>query len=190
MNEDFITLSKIIHKRRAVYPQFYVAGEISNDILLSIIENARWAPSHKKTQPWRFKILKAQDLSTLSQFLMDYYKESSNPENFNEQKWKKAGEKPLQSAAVIAICIERSPESLIPAWEETAAVACAVQNMWLSCAALDIGSYWSTPGATKSLPKHFNLREGIECIGLFYMGWMKKELELNGERKGVEEIMI
>ncbi|MCC6815041.1 MAG: nitroreductase [Saprospiraceae bacterium] len=190
MNESFLLLSKIIRSRRAVFPQSYEQGLISDEILMEILENARWAPTHKKTQPWRFKIFKNNTLQELSEFLEEHYKQNTLPENFSEIKMKKAGERPLQSSAVIAICIERSPESLIPAWEETAAVACAVQNIWLGCSALGIGSYWSTPGAIKDLPLRFKLNNGIECIGLFYMGWMKKNLDLPSERKALEEFIL
>ncbi len=190
MTEKFKILSEIIKERRAVYPQFYEKVAISDDFLAQILELSRWAPNHKRTEPWRFKIFKNEGLDELSKFLESDYKSSTSTENFSELKMKKAAEKPLQSAVVIAICIERSPESVIPAWEETAAVACSVQNIWLACSSLGIGSYWSSPGAIKRLPQYFNFKEGIECIGLFYMGWMKKGLELNSERKPLEEFLI
>ncbi|NOT36998.1 MAG: nitroreductase [Saprospiraceae bacterium] len=190
MNKNFEILSLIIRERRAIYPQFFEKGQIEDQLIYSILENGRWAPTHKKTQPWRFKIFKEDELGRLSEFLGQYYKETTLSSEFSEMKMKKAGEKAIQSAIVIGLCIERSPETVIPAWEETAAVACAVQNIWLSCTSLGIGSYWSSPSAIKKLPEYFGFHEGIECMGLFYMGWMKKDYQGEGVRKSLEEILL
>lgn len=187
MNETFKKLTEIIHSRRAVYPMNYISGEIDNQLIEAILENARWAPTHKKTQPWRYVVITGKSLVNLSEYLSDYYKKSTPQNEFSDIKWKKAGERPLQSACVIAICIERSPETVIPAWEETAAVACSVQNLWLSASALGIGSYWSTPGAIQGINDFLSLTENQSCLGLFYMGWMKKEIELKSDRKPISE---
>jgi nitroreductase len=48
MNADFLTLSRIIRERRAVFPQFYKPGKISKELILNILENGIWAPTHKK----------------------------------------------------------------------------------------------------------------------------------------------
>ena len=55
-------------------------------------------------------------------------------------------------------------------WEEVAAVACAVQNMWLTTTAYDIGAYWSSPGYIKDIGPFLKLAEGERCLGFFYMG--------------------
>jgi len=49
---------------------------------------------------------------------------------------------------MIAICMKRDPEESVPVMEEMAAVACAVQNMWLTATAIGVGCYWSTGGVT------------------------------------------
>ncbi len=187
MNQKFQTLTDIIRSRRAVFPQNYEPGQIADELLNAILDNARWAPTHKKTEPWRFVIITKDKLKDLSDFLSGHYKNKTTPENFDPIKMKKAGEKPLQSAAVIAICIHRSPETVIPAWEETAALACAVQNIWLSCTALEIGSYWSSPNAIYVMNEFLGLGENESCLGLFYMGWTKHETKATN-RKAVEEI--
>ncbi|HEX5624720.1 MAG TPA: nitroreductase [Saprospiraceae bacterium] len=171
MNEKFLILSEIIQSRRSIFPQHYKPGQIAPEILEAILENARWAPNHKKTEPWRFVVIRGEALGALSQFMMDHYKNSTAPDQFDAVKMKKAGEKPMQSSVALAICIQRSPESLIPAWEETAALACAVQNIWLGCSAMGIGSYWSTPGVIAHLKGFLGLGPAEECLGLFFMGW-------------------
>lgn len=188
MNPDFLILSRIIRERRAVFPQFFKPGKISKALLLNILENGIWAPTHKKTQPWRFIIIQDEKLVDLSKFLAEHYKSITPEESFSEQKMIKASEKPLQSACVIALCLNRSPEETIPAWEETAALSCATQNIWLSASALGIGAYWSTPSAIYKMNDFLKLQKNEECLGLFYMGW-KKEIVLPAERWNLDKVI-
>ena len=92
----------------------------------------------------------------------------------------------MQSACVIAICMQRDPDERVPEWEEIAAVSCAVQNMWLSCAAHNIGCYWSSSKAILQARELLQLREGERCLGLFYMGYHDLP-ELPGKRTPVKE---
>ena len=47
---NFIELSEIISNRRAVSPTMYLDRPISNETILKILENANWAPTHKKNR--------------------------------------------------------------------------------------------------------------------------------------------
>ncbi|MBK9271017.1 MAG: nitroreductase [Saprospiraceae bacterium] len=186
MNVKFELLSEIIRTRRSVFPNQYKPGLIPERLIDQIIENAIWAPTHKKTQPWRFVRIKEEKLVVLSAFLSDYYKNNTPPDQFSELKWRKAGEKPLQSAYILAICIERSPADLIPSWEETSALAMSVQNIWLSCTALGIGSYWSTPVAIKAMGPLLGLRDTEECLGIYYMGWAPDVLPASDRKPAIQ----
>lgn len=188
MLPNFDQLSELISHRRSVFPAQYRPESIPDEVIMRVLENARWAPNHKKTEPWRFIVFREGSRSWLADFLMHYYKENTPAEQFDPIKMKKAGEKPMQSAAIIAICIERSPTHVIPAWEETAAVACAVHNIWLSCACLGIGGYWSTPAAIKNLAVQQQLPQTQECLGLFYMGW-SDEATGPGIRRPLQELV-
>jgi nitroreductase len=86
---------------------------------------------------------------------------------------------------VIAICMKRHQDT-VPEWEEIAAVAMAVQNMWLTCTALGIGSYWSTPNAIEHLDEPLNLAHDERCLGLFYMGYSDVVLP-EGKRNPIGE---
>jgi nitroreductase len=183
--ERFEILSDIIRNRRAVFPAMYIDKEIKDEIILQILENANWAPTHRKTEPWRFKIFKGPGLLEMSDFLSECYIKNTTKDNFSQKKYEKTKNKPLKCGAVIAICMQRNEQELIPEWEEESAVACAVQNMWLSCSTLGIGSYWSTPKAIYKAKEFLGLKEGEKCLGLFYMGYMK-DVELNSERGDIK----
>ena len=48
----------LIKNRRTVTPKDYLSGgSISDEDLGTILEAANWAPTHNKTQPWRYVML-------------------------------------------------------------------------------------------------------------------------------------
>lgn len=156
---------------------------------MNILENANWAPNHRKTEPWRFKVMTGEWLKKLSEFLGDFYKTHTPEDQFSEKKYEKTLKKPLQCAAVIAICMHRDPSESVPEWEELAAVACAVQNMWLTASANGIGAYWSTPKSIHAIDSFLGLKTGEKCLGFFYMGNYEGP-ELPGKRNPVEEKVV
>ena len=59
---------------------------------------------------------------------------------------------------------------LLPEWEEIAATAMAVQNLWISCVDSNIGGYWSTPKYLNKLRTFLKLNSDEKCLGFFYLG--------------------
>lgn len=179
-------LSELIRKRRSVFPNSYNDKPIPEEIIREILENANWAPTHKHTEPWRFKVFQGAALARLGGHLADWYQAHTSEEQFSEKKYAKMRENPMRSACVIAIVMQREPAESLPEWEEVAAVACAVQNMWLTCTAHGIGSYWSSPRAILEADEFLELQAGQRCLGLFYMGYHDLP-ELPGKRADIWE---
>ncbi|MCB0704536.1 MAG: nitroreductase [Saprospiraceae bacterium] len=165
------SLNNIIRTRRSIYPKQYSERPIEQAVLQEILENANWAPTHKKTEPWRFIVFEGANRQHLSDYLGNYYLANTPAEKQSEIKLKNIRIKPVQASIVIAICMQRDPEERLPEWEEVAAVASAVQNMWLSCTAYGIGAYWSSPSSIIKAGEFLQLASGERCLGLFYMGY-------------------
>ena len=179
-------VNALIRRRRAVFPNTYTDRPIPREIIEEILENANWAPTHRMTEPWRFKVFRDRALERLSDYLAGWYQAHTPADEFSELKYRKTRLKPMQSACVIAICMQRDPQERVPEWEELAAVACAVQNMWLSCTAYGIGCYWSTPRALLEGADFLRLKAGERCLGVFYMGYHDLP-ELSGKRGPIGE---
>ncbi|MEM1321977.1 MAG: nitroreductase [Bacteroidota bacterium] len=179
-------VSTLIRRRRSVFPPLYNDQPIPKEIIEEMLENANWAPTHRLTEPWRFKVMRGAALEKLSTFLGNYYKTHTPAEKFSEKKYEKTLKKPLRSACVIAICMQRDPEERVPEWEELAAVACAVQNMWLTATAYGIGAYWSSPKAIHEADQLFSLAEGERCLGFFFMGNTEQD-QLPGRRQAIAD---
>jgi nitroreductase len=151
----------------------FTGQPIPDTILEEVLQLAAYAPSHKLTQPWRFKIFTGEALKKLSDYLGTYYKINTSEEKFNEVKYRKTKAKPLQSSHVIVIIMQRDLLERIPEWEEIASVAMAVQNIWLGLTERGIGTYWSSPKSMTEGPDFLDLKEGEKCLGLMYLGMPK-----------------
>lgn len=182
-------VTAVIRRRRSVYPKMYNDQPIAEELIREILENANWAPTHRNTEPWRFRVFRGEALHRLGEFLAGQYKAHTPEEQFSDMKFKKMSDSPKRSGAVIAICMQRDPENRVREWEEIAAVSCAVQNMWLTCTAHGIGSYWSTPGYILEADEWLGLLPGERCLGLFYMGWYD-DVELPAKRGNLDDKVL
>ena len=165
-----MNFNDIIQSRRAVYPNQYEDAEIEDSFIKLLLKNANTAPTHKLTQPWFFKVYKGNSKGNLAIEMANCYEQFSNGSNHIEIKKKKIIEKCKLSNCIIAIFMKKDSLERVPEWEEIAATAMAVQNMWLTCAANGIGCYWSTPKYTSLMNDFFKLEEGEKSLGFFYLG--------------------
>lgn len=159
---------ELIKRRRSVFPAQYNGQPIEKEFIAKLLEAANWAPTHKKTEPWRFKVMMGDKKAQLGDFLSKKYQQTEMKPK--QVKIRKLQENPRKAAAVIGICMQRDPDQSVPEWEEIAATAMAVQNMWLCCTEAGVGCYWSSPGLIKFMDEFFDLAEGERCLGFFYIG--------------------
>lgn len=178
-------ISEIIKSRRAVFPAQYNNEPISKEEIQHLLEAANWAPTHRRTEPWRFKVIQGESQKRFAEFLSETYKNKT--ENFSEFKYKKYRENPVKAACIIAICMQRDPAEAIPEWEEIAATAMAVQNMWLTAHDMNIGAYWGSPGIVKYMNAFLPMEPGERCLGLFYLGKYDGTLEEGTRKTSIEE---
>ena len=178
-------IQDIIKNRRAVFHSQYNDEPITKDEILKILEAANWAPTHKRTEPWRFKVFHGDSQEKLGKFMAETYKETT--EKFSENTFNKMFNNAVKAKCVIAICMQRDPKESLPEWEEIASIAMAVQNMWLAASEMKIGGYWSSPGLIKYMGQHIDLNEGESCFGLFHMGKYDEELPEGTRKTSIEE---
>jgi nitroreductase len=170
---DIEGLNALIRSRRSVFTDQFARGRSVPDTLVrAILENALWAPTHKKTEPWRFTVFTGKGLERLAQFQSELYKKNAGTK-FRLEKFEKLRDAPIRCSHVIAIGMKRSSEVEIPEVEEIAAVSCAVQNMYLSVTALGLGAYWGTGGITydPEAKAFFGLGKPDRLMGFFNLGY-------------------
>ena len=182
------TINQLIRSgRKSVFPQFLSEREIPAEVLLEILENANWAPSHRQTEPWRFVIFREAGKAQLADQFEERYRAAIPEDKQDQKKIDKTRKKMAQADTLIAIVMHRDPEERVPEWEELAATAMAVQNLWLSLDQYDLGGYWSSP---KIMTNEYGLfpwtASNERCLGLFYLGYADCP-ELPRQRGKLEE---
>lgn len=174
LTAEAININQQIRSRRSVFTsQFYSGKKIPDEIITEILQNANSAPTHKLTEPWRFTVFAGKGLESLGEKQAAIYKANAG-DKFNENKYQGLLKSPSQCSHVIAIGCKRHV-GMIPELEEIAAVSCAVQNIYLSLDAYDIGGYWSTGGIT--FMKQANELVGLDAddifMGFFFLGYVQ-----------------
>ena len=82
MKSDY--LNNIIEKRRSIFPSQFNNKPISDDLIKELLNNANMAPTHKLTQPWRFKVLQNKAKEDLGNYLSEIYISSTNIKSFSK----------------------------------------------------------------------------------------------------------
>ncbi|KAF0754237.1 hypothetical protein DYB37_011483 [Aphanomyces astaci] len=181
----------LIAHRRSIFPQDYDATRsVPEDVLNKLLESANWAPTHGRTEPWRFVVFGGDGRRVLGEKDAEIYKKITPEASFMPKKYAKKLSSKLQASYVIAICLKRQDSKKIPEIEEVEAVACAVQNLHLRATALGVGAYWSTgPGVYSDEMKEFlHLGADDKCLGFFYVGYPKPDFKHPiGSRKPAQD---
>jgi nitroreductase len=177
MRYNLSEINELIRNRRTIYPEQFSERKVHKEQLEVILTNAQWAPTHGNTQPWRFKVFTEDARKRLSDFLGESYDQLTPEASRSDLKRIKLVNRPLLSSAIVAVCMQRQTSEKIPELEEIEAIACAVQNMHLTCTAYGIGGFWSTPKLIydKSMNEFLGLGEKDKCLGLFYIGYPATE---------------
>jgi nitroreductase len=122
-------------------------------------------------------------LEKLGNHLAITYDTITSEEKYSAFKRNKVKENPTKSAVVIAICMQRDLKERVPEWEEVAATAMAVQNLWLAAHSLGIGGYWSSPALKDHMVDFLSLADGERCLGFFYLGYVDETMENASKRE-------
>jgi nitroreductase len=188
MRYNLSEISQLIEDRRTVLPEQFSERKVHREIIENLLNAARWAPTHKLTQPWRFTVFMGRGLSVFGQFHADTYKRITDPVKFSEIKFEKLKNRPLLASAVIAVAMHRDSENRLPEIEEIAAVSAAVQNMSLLAAAYGLGFYWGTGGMTYTdeMRSFLGHDVGDKVLGLIYLGYPEGNWPRKTPRKPIE----
>jgi nitroreductase len=183
--EKFNTLSEIIVSRRSNKPATFNGNKIEDTQIEALLNLAHWAPTHGRTEPWRFKVYAGVGVSTFCEAHAALYKTNTDPETFTTAKFENLQKLGSQTSHIIGVYMQRQVPAKIPLVEEIAATAAAIQNILLGAEALGISALWSTGGMTHhpALKNFWGLAEEDVVMGLLYLGY-SNEPAAPGKRNG------
>ena len=171
MDTPFSTIANIIKSRRTVKAFAMNGNKIPNGEIMALLELADWAPTHGYTEPWRFIVYETPAVFCAQH--AELYKQNNTGDNFVEGVYNNLLHQGDKASHVVITIMKRGNLPKIPAFEEIAAVSCAIQNLLLAATALNMASFWSTGGmALKPAFKEF-LQLGDEdlLMGVIYLGY-------------------
>jgi nitroreductase len=169
----FETLRSIITGRRSTKPSDMNGKKIEPAVIRQLLELADWAPTHARTEPWRFIVYENEAVQKFCADHAGLYKANTLPEKFTEAKYDKLLQMGNTVSHIIVACMKRTETATIPATEEFAAVAAAIENILLGAASLHIAVLWSTGGMAHhvSLKDYAGLGTDDAVLGILYLGY-------------------
>ena len=140
---------------------------------MQLLELADWAPTHGRTEPWRFFVYKDEALKKFGKDHAELYKQSTTEETYNNDQYEKLLRYVEKPSHLIIAVMKRGSNPKIGQLEETCAASTAIENILLAATSLGIASMWSTGGMTHddSMKKYLGLADEDIVLGLLYLGY-------------------
>jgi nitroreductase len=127
---------------------------VDEAVVRDLLDLARYAPNHKLTQPWRFRLLGPETRRRLD-------------EAVGEKEAMKLGRAPTLVLATAALSGDPPTDE-----EDLHATACAVYAVLLGATARGLASYWRTPAAfgEQAVRDLLGLDPRERVVGLIHLG--------------------
>src|SRR5690349_11375209 len=77
-------IEKIIQLRRTIKPDKMNGRVIGDDIIQHLLDLADWAPTHGKTEPWRFIVYGNQRIREFCREHAQLYRDNTPDDKFNQ----------------------------------------------------------------------------------------------------------
>jgi nitroreductase len=169
----FESLSNVIRSRRSTKPDDMNGKQIDPSLVRQLLELANWAPTHGRTEPWRFIVHENSAVQKFCSNHAELYRANTPPEKFTEAKYKKLLHTGDTVSHIILVYMKRTENTGIPVGEELCAVAAAVENLLLGATSLDIAVLWSTGGMAHhpAMKEYAGLGTDDIVVGLLYLGY-------------------
>jgi nitroreductase len=144
-------IDELIRTRRT--HKSFQAEAVPRDVVEELVELARWAPNHHRTNPWRFRVVGPEALARL--------KDASGAD----------APKLDRAPTLIAVSASLSGD-LVQDEEDVCATASAIYALLLAAHARGLAGYWRTPAAlrTRAGRVALGIPNGERVLGLVHLG--------------------
>ena len=165
-------LEDLIRSRRT--HKAYGPDPVPRETLLELFELARWAPNHRVTNPWRFRVIGPQALAALKVV--------------SEQVTPGSASKLDRAPTLIAVSAKQTGDAEQD-HEDVLATGVAAYIVLLGAHARGLAGYWRTVPALERPEGRAaaSIPDDEAVVGLLYLGTPRQEQRVP-ERAPVEEI--
>jgi nitroreductase len=169
--EEIQTVSAVISGRRTIKPAQMNGKQIPQEELLELLQLADWAPTHGRTEPWRFYVFAGEKAQ---QFCADHaaMRKAAAPD-LSEESYERLRTMGEKASHILLVVVRRGHLPKIPFFEEILATGAAVQNLLLAAESRGIAAYWGTGGSVlePEMKEYLSLREEDHVAGALYLGY-------------------
>ncbi len=164
-------LERAIRTRRT--HKAYAPEPLSRETLDELFELARWAPNHKLTNPWRFRVVGPRALEALKQTADDPV----------------AAAKLDRAPTLVAVSATQTGDPVMDE-EDVLAAAAAAYIVLLAAHGRGLAGYWRTPGVLRSAAGRAALAvpDDERVFGLLHLGHPRQEPRVP-ERAAVGDVV-
>ena len=150
----------------------YGPDPVPRETVRELVELATWAPNHKLTNPWRFRLVGPGALDRL--------KAAAGPVD---------AVKLDRAPTLLAVTVVRDPDPAV-AEEDRDATAVAAYLVLLVAHARGLAGYWRTPGVLRTPAGRaaLGLAGDEQIVGLLYLGHPRQEVRAP-ERAPVDAVL-
>lgn len=155
-----VSVSDAIHTRRT--HKLFGREPVPAETLEQLFELCRWAPNHRLTQPWRFRVVGPRALALLKAA-------AGEPATGGK----------LDRAPTLVVASVVQGEDPVAAQEDAHAASCAVYIILLAAHASGLAGYWRTPDVlrTEAGRAAVSLEPDEMVLGLIHLGSPVREPE-------------
>lgn len=177
MNTSFESLVQIINARHTTKPAAMNGKRIPDEQVMALLELADRAPTHARTEPWRFWVYTGEALTRFGNDHAEMYWNNTAEDKRQEDKANNLRNMVTKVSHLVVVAMKRTPMAKIPMMEEYAAVAAATENILLGAEAGGVSVIWSTGGMAHhgAMKEYLGLGEDDLVMGLLYMGYSDQE---------------
>jgi nitroreductase len=179
-------LFEAIRSRRSFGLKELSPEPIELGLIAQILEAANWAPSHGKTEPWRFVVYSGDARAEVGAAFGQAYRLLNQGDRYSASAEQSQRDRVWQAPVWIALGMQPDPKR--PEWEELIAFGSAVQNAQLMASALGLASKW-TSGAVaihSHVAEVVGFAPAAQLFGFLYVGLPAVEWP-EGRRRPLDE---
>lgn len=183
-------LKNIIEHRRDIRGNRFLNKQIDSKILNELLNSAIHAPSVGFSQPWEFVLIK--DLEKKESIYQEFKKQNEKAKEIFKEKelykdLKLEGIK--ESYLNIAVLYKKPNHAILGQTVQKKmgeySVVCAIQNLWLTARAYNIGIGWVSILRPKKIKKILDISKEYKLVGYLCVGYVENftdipELEIIG----------
>ena len=162
MNETM----RLLRRRRSV--RSFANRPVSRDSLEQLLEAARWAPSGRNTQPWRFVVVEsAKTLKDLAEL---------------------APQRGIVASAPVSIVVLRDLDAGYDELKDAQGIGAAIQNILLAAESIGLSACWTGRTRDAAIEQLVGATQNQELMAIIAVGYSDEDPQLP-ERLSLEEIV-